>query len=134
MSYDLLVFDPASAPSSQEEFLAWCDLQTEWSESHGYNDPEVPSPALRSWFREFIQTFPPMNGPLASDDDDLRVTDYSLGRSVIYGSFAWSVADEALEKAAALAATHGIGLYAVSSDDGDVWISASDGSLVAMKT
>ena len=42
MSYDLAVFDADVAPPSRVEFRKWFDEQTEWSEPHGYNDPEVP--------------------------------------------------------------------------------------------
>ena len=122
MSYDLMVFDPAAAPRDRMQFLAWYETQTEWQESHGYNNPDIPAPALIRWFREIITTFPPMNGPLASDDpDDPKVTDYSLGRSVIYAAFAWSEAETAFKHVKELAAKHGIGFFDVSGEDGDIW-------------
>lgn len=125
-----MVFDATVAPRSRADFLAWCESQTEWTESHGYNDPEIPAPTLKNWFRELIQTYPPMNGPLASDDvDDPRMTDYSLGRSVIYGAFAWSQAEDALQWAAELAAKHGVGLYEISSESGEIWIPDGNGEL-----
>src|SRR4051794_14185307 len=100
MSYDLAVFDPAVAPQSRAEFRKWFDMQTQWNESHGYNDPDVPVSALRNWFREMITMFPPMNGLLRSSDiDDPRVTDYSLGRNIIYCGFASSVGSAAYERA-----------------------------------
>jgi hypothetical protein len=70
-----MVFDPAAAPRNREDFLQWYDRQTEWAEGHSYDDPEVTTPALASWFAEMLQLFPPMNGPLASNDyDDPKVT------------------------------------------------------------
>ncbi len=51
MSYDLAVFDPDVAPRSRAEFRRWFDEQTQWEESHGYSDLEIPVPALKSWFR-----------------------------------------------------------------------------------
>jgi hypothetical protein len=117
-----MVFDAAAAPRDRAQFLTWYERQSQWQESHGYNDPEIPAPVLRMWFREFIKTFPPMNGPLASDDpDNPRVTDYSLGRSVIYAAFAWSEAQAAYKQVKELAAKHTIGFFDVSGNEGDIW-------------
>jgi len=122
VSYDLMVFDPAAAPRDRTRFLTWYKKQSEWQESHGCNDPEIPSPALKKWFREIIKTFPPMNGPLASDDpDDPKVTDYGLGCAVIYGAFAWSEAEAAYKHVKELAAKYGVGFFDISGDDGDIW-------------
>lgn len=121
MSYDLLVFDPSSAPRARDAFLAWYDGQTAWTEDHGYNDPAVSTPQLRSWFLEMIGQFPAMNGPHATDDvDDPRVTDYSVGRFVIYAAFAWSEADDARRIVRALAEKHGIGFFEASADVGEL--------------
>lgn len=122
MSYDLMVFDPATAPRDRASFLAWNEKQSEWQESHGYNDPEIPSPALKRWFQEIIKTFPPMNGPLAGEDvDDPKTTDYYLGRSVIYGAFVWSEAEAAYKHVKELATKYGVGFFDVSGEDGDIW-------------
>ena len=134
MSFDLMVFDAPAAPRSRKAFMGWYEKQTEWAESHGYNNPETPAPALQAWFRDIIKTFPPMNGPLASDDpDDPKVTDYSLGRSVIYGAFAWSEAEAAHQLAKELAAKHGVGFFDVSAEAGDVWFPANSGKLERLK-
>jgi hypothetical protein len=126
MSYDLMVFDVSEAPRSLKAFMDWYGKQTEWQESHGYNNPKVPAAALRSWFREIIKTFPPMNGPLASNDpDDPRTTDYSLGRSVIYAAFAWSKAEAAYEAVKRLADKHKVGFFDVSGEGGDIWLPAN---------
>lgn len=122
MSYDLMVFDTIAAPRDRTRFLAWYKKQSEWEESHGYNNPEIPPPALKKWFCEIIKTFPPMNGPLASDDpDDPKVTDYSIGRSVIYGAFAWSEAEAAYKHVKELAAKYGVGFFDASGNDADIW-------------
>jgi hypothetical protein len=118
VSYDLMVFDPDAAPRDRTAFMAWYARQTQWTEAHGYNNPDVPTPALRAWFGEIIQWFPPMNGPLRSDDvDDPRVTDYSVGESVIYGAFAWSQADAAHQRMKGLAAKHRVGFFDVASNE-----------------
>jgi hypothetical protein len=117
-----MVFDTAAAPRDRKRFLSWCDEQSEWQESHGYNDPEIPAPALQQWFRAMIRSFPPMNGPLASDNpDDPKVTDYGLGRSVISAAFAWSEAEAAYKRVKDLAAEHGVGFFDVSGKEGDIW-------------
>jgi hypothetical protein len=121
MSYDLMVFDPNAAPREREEFLAWYGVQTEWAEDHSYDDPKVTSPSLTNWFAEMIEVFPPLNGPFASIDyDNPKVTDYSIGRSVIYAAFGWSQAELAFEAVDRLAAKHGVGFFDVSGEDGEI--------------
>lgn len=133
MSYDLMVFDPEAAPNGRREFLAWYDRQTEGSESHGYNNPSIPSALLQNWFNEILRSFPPMNGPLAPKDDpedDTTLTDYSVGRQVIYAAFAWSQAKAAYELVFRLAAKYGVGFFDVSSDEAPVWLPEKPGTLV----
>ena len=122
MSYDLMVFEPSVAPLSRDEFMEWFKKETEWSEDHNYDDHTVSSPALQSWFEEIILTFPPMNGPLANDDDidNPRVTDHCIGRNVIYSAFAWSEAEEAFTHMRELAIKHHVGFFDVSSDEGEI--------------
>jgi hypothetical protein len=48
------------------------------------------------------------------------VTDYSIGRSVIYAAFAWSQAGAAFETMSRLADKHRVGFYDVSSDQGEI--------------
>jgi hypothetical protein len=50
VSYDLMVFDAAAVPRDRTKFVAWYEKQAEWQEPHGYNNPEIPSPALEKWF------------------------------------------------------------------------------------
>lgn len=122
-----MVFDPRNAPRGRKEFMTWYEQQTEWAESHDYNNPDVPAPDLRAWFYDMIKTFPPMNGALASDDvDDPKLTEYSLGRSVIYAAFAWSEAPAAYETMLELAAKHRVGFFDVSSDSSDIWLPTPD--------
>ena len=121
MSYDLMVFDPSVAPRDRKEFLDWYRKQTEWSEGHSYDDPAVTTPDLSNWFASISKEFPPMNGPLASDDyENPKVTDYSTGKEVIYAAFAWSQAEVAFEAANSLAAQHGVGFFNVSSEHGEI--------------
>lgn len=122
MSYDLMVFDTAVAPRDRTQFREWYDKQVTWQEPHNYNDPDIPAPGLREWFREIINIFPPMNPPSADDDpDNPKLTDYCLGRSVIYAAFAWSQAEHAYKQVKELAAKHGVGFFDVNGREGDIW-------------
>ena len=120
MSYDLSMFEPAATPRTEDEFFEWWEDQAKWGEEHSYDDPVVSSPALQNWFAEAREFFPPMNGPLALSDEEFdelsaeeeaRVTDYSIGRDVIYAAFAWSVAEDARKTALALAVKHKVGFF-----------------------
>lgn len=127
MSYDLMVFEKTAAPKSKKEFMEWYDKQTEWEEEHNYDDPVVSSDDLKNWFKDMITKFPQMNGPYAPGDDELDnmendsyVTDYSVGKEVIYAAFAWSLAEEALETMKELAIKHHVGFFNVSSSNGEI--------------
>lgn len=121
MSYDLMVFEASVAPKSRDEFMVWYREQTKWSEGHNYQDHSITSQSLQNWFKEMIQFFPPMNGPLASDDvDDPKITDHCIGHNVIYSAFAWSVAEEAHPKMRELAIKHAVGFFDVSADNGEI--------------
>ncbi len=128
MSYDLMVFEKTKAPGTKKEFMAWFEKQTEWNEEHDYQSINVSSPALQNWFMEMKDTFPPMNGDFAPDVDLLdkdenlerHVTDYSIGREVIYAAFAWSVADEAYDLMRKLAQKYEVGFFDVSGNNGDI--------------
>jgi hypothetical protein len=104
-----MVFDVTAAPRDRAKFLTWYERQSEWEESHGYKNPDIPAQALKEWFREIIKTFP------------LNLAEYSLGRYVIYVSFAWSEAEAAYKQVKQLAAKHGVGFFDVSGTDGDIW-------------
>ena len=136
MSYDLMVFEKTKAPATKAEFMAWFEKQVEWSKEHDYESISVSSPALQNWFMEMKDTFPPMNGDYAPDEDlldedenlDSHMVDYSIGREVIYAAFSWSVADEAYELMRRLAQKHDVGFFDVSSDNGDIIL--PDGSRI----
>ena len=122
MSYDLMVFEPTAAPRDPETFMKWYRGQTAWTEAHSYNDPCVTSPNLSAWFAEMIGDFPPMNGPLASKDyDNAKVSDYCIGKVVIYVAFAWSEAQAAYEAMRRSAVNHSVGFYDVSGYPGEIW-------------
>ncbi len=120
MSYDLMVFDPASASREREAFIAWYQAQAEWTEDHGYDDPAVATAELRLWYQKMRQIYPNMNGPDAANDDQLdRAADYSIGKHVIYAAFPWSLAEEVYLDVRRLAVECRVGFYDASGDDGD---------------
>lgn len=126
MSYDLMIFNPKSAPRTRDEFMVWFGDQTEWKEDHNYDDPEVTSKEMRTWFLEMIETFPAMNGPYSHDDiDNPKMTDYSIGKDVIYAAFAWSEAEKAYSKMLKLAEKHKVGFFDVSANNGNIFFPSS---------
>lgn len=120
MSYDLMVFHPEAPPRERVGFMRWYYEQTKWAEGHSYNDPAVTTPELTAWFKEMIKTFPAMNGPFATDIDDNSVTDYCIGRDVIYVTFGWSEAERAYPLMKSLAEKHGVGFFDASGHEGDI--------------
>jgi hypothetical protein len=121
MSYDLMVFEPGTAPSSRPEFMAWYKQQTKWTEPHGYNDPGVTTIRLRAWYDDMNGEYPNMNGPDVIDFDSPKLTDYSIGRCVIYVAFGWPEAENAYRTVRRFAEKHGVGFFDVSADEGEIW-------------
>lgn len=115
MSYDLLVFDPAAAPTDTEAFLEWYKEQTNWPA-----EPLSCPAALAGWLTD-IQTHFPDFDALGEDDDDADAAEYSFGEHVIYASFAWSVEREAYNIAKNLAEKHGLGFFNASGKEEIVW-------------
>ena len=119
MSFDLMVFEKAKAPKDFENFMLWYSVETKWEEARDYNSLNGTSPNLSAWFTEMRSTFPAMNGEYALSDDEAfanedieqHLTDYSLGSSVIYAAFAWSLAGKARELAANLAQKYDVGFF-----------------------
>lgn len=129
MSYDLMVFRPEIAPRTRPEFMRWYQDQTQWSEGHSYDDPAITSENLKNWFMEMIGSYPAMNGPYANEEDEANdyITDYSIGKDVIYAAFSWSLAEQAYEKTKALAEEHAVGFFDVSAYEGDILFPDNNG-------
>lgn len=123
MIYDLMVFAPEAAPARKRgPFLDWYDQQTEWEEDHSYDDPAVSTPALRAFYNELVPDFPP-------SDDDESGTDYTIGKSLIYITFAWDKVDQAHEAVFRLAGKHALGFFDASSDLAETWLPDGKGGL-----
>ena len=124
MSYDLMVFDPATAPAKKRDtFIDWYDQQTEWDEEHGYDDPAIGTAALQAFYADIAQAFP------AQTEDDGPGTDYTIGKSVIYMTFGWDSIDSVHETVSRLAAKHSLGFFDVSSDLAETWLPDAKGGL-----
>ncbi len=124
-----MVFDQQAPPPDRKGFMAWYAQQTRWEEDHGYEDPEVTTPELRAWFLEMVRLYPAMNGPFASGDvDHPKVSDYCIGKRLVYVGFAWSQAKEAYETVLSRARKHKVGFFDVSADDGAVWVPGPAGT------
>jgi hypothetical protein len=131
LSYDLMVFDPTTAPLARKDFLEWLRDQVN-EEPFDPTRREFSNPGIRAWLEEMLAVFPAMNGIYAKEDadvDDPRLTDYGINRSSIYACFAWSQADAAYETCLALAEKHRIGVFDVSNPDAATWRPDSDGVL-----
>lgn len=116
ISYDILAFDPAA--TSDEDFPQWWAQQSEWGESHGYDDASMTTPALAAFYAELVQTFPDLNGSgAANPTNSARVTDYSIGTSLVYAAFACSQAEAARAAFLEAAQRHGVAVALVSDDD-----------------
>jgi hypothetical protein len=124
MSYDLMVFEPETAPKNHDAFMEWYFGLTKWNDGP-YDNPARTSARLRAWVQEMQRTFPDMNTPEAEihlQDDEGVLGDYTIGRQFVYAGFAWSKAVAAAGEAERLAKLHGVGFFDVSSDGEEVWL------------
>lgn len=125
MSFDVMLFDANCAPRERHVFDSWFNTLTKWEGEIDYNDVRNTTPALQSFYRDLIKSYPSLNGPdapcsemLASDPEmENRLTDYSIAPQLIYAAFAWSQAKLADKLIHDLAAKHGVGIYHVSTDN-----------------
>jgi hypothetical protein len=126
MSYDLMVFDPAAAPATHTEFMAWYRARME--DENGLLGDDVSaldSSSLQGWFHDMIIIFPPMNVAFAGEEvpeDESLPTDYTIGNSLIYAMFAWSKAELAYNTVMELAKKHAVGVFDPSSPEAEVWL------------
>ena len=69
MSYDILIFEPDAV--TDEDFPQWWEQVSRWEEPRDYDTTEGSTPAIRSFYRDIIRTFPPFNGPDALSEEEL---------------------------------------------------------------
>ena len=117
-----MIFEPAAV--SDEEFPQWWEQVSRWEEPRDYYTTEGSTPAIRSFYRDLVRTFPPFNGPDALSDDEvdarlaqgLPVADYTIGEDLVYVGVSWSAADALVVTAGELAWTHRLAVAYVSDD------------------
>ena len=122
MSYDILIFEPGVV--TDEDFPQWWDRVSRWEEPHDYDSIERATPAIRSFYRDLVRTFPPFNGPDALSDDEvdarlaqgLPVADYTIGADYIYISVGWSDANALVKIVGQMAWTQRLAVAYVSED------------------
>mgnify|MGYP000893001292 FL=1 len=121
MSYDILIFEPDSA--TDEDFPQWWEqVVSQWGEPHDFSTIDGSIPAIRSFYRDIIRTFPPINGPDALTEEELEereaeglpVADYTIGADYIYVSVGWSDADTLVKIAGQMAWTQRLAVAYVS--------------------
>ena len=121
MSYDILIFEPDSA--TDEDFPQWWEqVVSQWGEPYDFSTIEGSTPAIRSFYRDIIRTFPPINGPDALTEEELEereaeglpVADYTIGADYIYVSVGWSDADTLVKIAGQMAWTQRLAVAYVS--------------------
>ena len=121
MSYDILIFEPDSA--TDEDFPQWWEqVVSQWGEPYDFSTIDGSTPAIRSFYRDIIRTFPPINGPDALSDAELEereeqglpVADYTIGADYIYVSVGWSDADTLVKIAGQMAWTQRLAVAYVS--------------------
>ena len=121
MSYDLLIFEPDSA--TDEDFPQWWEqVVSQWGEPYDFSTIDGSTPAIRSFYRDIIRTFPPINGPDALTEEELEereaeglpVADYTIGADYIYVSVGWSDADTLVKIAGQMAWTQRLAVAYVS--------------------
>lgn len=124
MSYDLVIFSSESAPTERSAFLTWFIEESTWKEGVSYLDPNICTPKLQAWLVDMVTQFPAMNGPLSDarfNEDEVKLTDYSIGPLIVYASFRWEKAEQAYEHVLGLAAKHQVGFYDASGAKAEVW-------------
>ena len=121
MSYDLLIFEPDCA--TDEDFPQWWEqVVSQWGEPYDFSTIDGSTPAIRSFYRDIIRTFPPINGPDALTEEELEereaeglpVADYTIGADYIYVSVGWSDADTLVKIAGQMAWTQRLAVAYVS--------------------
>ena len=121
MSYDILIFEPDVV--TDEDFPQWWEqVVSQWDEPRDFSTIDGSTPAIRSFYRDIIRTFPPINGPDALTEEELEereaeglpVADYTIGADFIYVSVGWSDADTLVKIAGQMAWTQRLAVCYVS--------------------
>lgn len=134
MSYSFMVFKKEAAPKTRKDFLNWYKHQTEWTEKHNYTDLANTSIELQNWFIEMIKTFPALKDPFTNNEDDKSVflTDYIIGKDIIYAVFSRQKTEQAYDTGLQLAKKYQVGFFDISSLDKDI-LFPFNGTLITLE-
>ena len=105
-------------------FPSGWDRVSQLGEPRHYDSIERATPAIGSFYRDLVRTFPPFNGPDALSDEEvdarlaqgLPVADYTIGEDLVYVGVSWSAADALVTTVSELAWTHRLAVAYVSDD------------------
>ncbi len=115
MSFDLFVFERTKNLKTSIDIEVFLNDFTEYEEDRDYNSLIDCSDTISNWAKKMFEKFPPMNGEFAlqdvSDSKEDYITDYSFGKHGVYCSFAWSVAEEAVEYTTSMLDDYNVGMY-----------------------
>ena len=122
IDFYVLAFDIGVAPNNRKEFLEWKEQQMEWKEEHDYNNINISSNNLKNWYMDIINKFPPIIEDLENYDEEFEknenneyLTEYSIGKNIIYSIFNWRKAEEAFELIKILSEKHKIGFLIIEA-------------------
>jgi hypothetical protein len=118
MSYDLFIFEKIKTFRTSIDVKYYLEVFIEDDGEVDYNSLDGCSPKVVEFAKEMFEKFPPLNGPYAPPDDiafaseesESHLTDYSLYEYGVYCSFAWSVAEEALDYVLSLTEKYNMGI------------------------
>lgn len=123
MSFDIMIIDPTTVPTTHSEFMAWYEETTEWNSERDYSTTDGSTDAIAAFYNAITQYFPVLNAAEDLDDDDEddedefdddAAADYTIGDDFIYIGFGYEVAEDAAQRCRDLAKTNNLALVDVS--------------------
>ena len=99
-------------------------MVAQWDEPGDFSTIDGVTPAIRSFYRDLIRSFPPFNGPDALSEEELEereeqglpVADYTIGADYIYVGVGWSDANALVKIVGQMAWTQRLAVAYVSED------------------
>ena len=117
MSYDILVIDPSTVPTTTHvDFMNWYNEAMQWNQPRDYSSPAGSTPAIDDCYGQLAARFPDINSDVDLDDEDLEepVTEYTIGEDFLYIAFDWGDAQEGHDCVTTMAAQLGLAVVDVS--------------------
>lgn len=121
MSYDVIVFDPETAPRKEDDFFEWLDDLGETFEGSEENIPDTLSANLRAFYDDLRRTYEPVSGPHAyvgEIHETTKVCEYFFGEKTIDLAFGWQLSSDGRKAVLQSAIAAKVGVYMSSDEDG----------------